>query len=65
MLTHRGIICTSTLVLYRSIRALWYDTISVLGWIGPVPLVVFVDMADSLAHGNFEQNNVRKTNIMK
>ena len=60
MFTHRGIISTAGSGFYRSIRTLWYEKISVWGWIGSVPLVIFVDTADSFALGNTIQNNCEK-----
>ena len=60
MCTHRGIRIPVALGLYRNIRTLWYDKSTLGLWIGPVTLVIFVDTADSFAHGNSEQNNSEK-----
>ena len=62
MCTHGGIISTSVLGLYRSIRMLWYEKSGVWGWMGPVSLVIFVDTANSFAHGNSEQKIVKNNN---
>ena len=60
MCTHRGITSISALGLYISLRTLWYEKIIFCGWMGTVPLIIFVDTENSFAHCNFEQNNCEK-----
>ena len=55
---HRDIRSTSALGLY--LRTLWWEKNMFWGWIEPVPLVIFVDMADSFAHGHFKQGVIRR-----
>ena len=60
MCTHRSIQSTVVLGLYRSIKMLWYYKSSLCGWIGPVPMVIIVDTADSFANGNPKQKKLER-----
>ena len=56
MCTHSVITRNSALTLCRTPRMFLYNKNCVSGWIGPFPLTMFLDTADSFSRGNFKTN---------